>query len=193
VIYLPFVQYPKYAQRFSGELFLRTVQAPDVTARTVGREIESLGHEYMLGYKTVEQKVAQALAGDRVAVLLSGFFAILALLLASIGLYGLTSYSVTRRTREIGIRTALGAQPAAVRRSVLRDAVTVVLTGIAVGVPCALGASRLIANMLFGISPGDLPTIAFVSLLLLVVALLASYLPARRASRIDPIAALRTE
>jgi len=80
-----------------------------------------------------------------------------------------------------------------VRRSVLRDALTVVLAGIAVGVPCALGASRLIANMLFGISPGDLPTIAFVSLLLLVVALLASYLPARRASRIDPIAALRAE
>lgn len=192
VVYLPVVQYPKYAQRSAGDVFLRSSQAPELTAKTVAREVESMGHEYLLGYKTVEQKVGRALAGDRVIVLLSGFFAVLALLLASVGLYGLTSYSVTRRTREIGIRMALGAQPAAVRRRVLRDALVMVLAGIAVGVPCALGASRLIANMLFGISPDDLPTVAFVSLLLLVVALLASYLPARRASRIDPMAALRT-
>lgn len=178
---------------FSGDLFLRTSQAPEAMARPVGREIESLGHEYPLGHKTVGQKVGQALAGDRVIVLLSSFFAILALLLASVGLYGLTSYAVTRRTREIGIRTALGAPSAAVRWGVLREALTLALAGIALGVPCALAASRLIANMLFGISPGDLPTIAFVSLLLLVVALLASYLPARRASLIDPILALRTE
>lgn len=193
VVYLPYVQYPKFAERSTADLFLRTNQAPEGIARTVGREIESLGHEYPLSYKTVGQRVGQALTGDRVIVLLSVFFAVLALLLASVGLYGLTSYAVTRRTREIGIRTALGAQPGQVRRSVLRDALTVVLGGIAVGVPCALAATRLIAKMLFGISPDDLPTVAFVSLLLVLVALIASYLPARRASRIDPIAALRTE
>jgi predicted permease len=190
VIYVPY-QYAKWTNQ--GDLFLRTRQAPQAMARIVGHEIESLGHEYPLNMKTVGEKVSQALAGDRVIVLLSGFFAVLALLLASVGLYGLTSYAITRRTREIGIRTALGAQPALVRWGVLRDALTLALAGIALGIPCALGASRLIASLLFGISPGDLPTIAFVSLLLLVVALLASYLPARRASRIDPMVALRTE
>ncbi len=193
VVYLPYVQYPRFTERFTANLFLRTNQAPEAMARTVGREIASLGHEYPLSTKTVGQKLGQALAGDRVIVLLSGFFAALALLLASVGLYGLTSYAVTRRTREIGIRTALGAQPAAVRWGVLREALTLTLGGIALGVPCGLGASRLIANMLFGISSDDLPTVVFASLLLLVVALLASYLPARRASRIDPTVALRSE
>jgi ABC-type antimicrobial peptide transport system permease subunit len=190
---LPYIQYPAFTERFTADLFLRTSQVPEAMARTLRREIESQGHEYLLNTKTVGQKLGQALAGDRVIVLLSGFFAVLALLLASVGLYGLTSYVVTRRTREIGIRTALGASSVAVRWGVLRDALTLALAGIALGVPCALGASRLIANMLFGISSDDLPAVALVSLLLLVVALLASYLPARRASRIDPMVALRTE
>jgi predicted permease len=191
VIYLPCLQHSEWAER--GDLFLRTHKAPDAIARTVGHEIELFGHEYPLSAKTVGQAVSQALATDRVVALLSAFFAVLALLLASVGLYGLTSYGVVRRTREIGIRTALGARPAAVRWGVLRDALTLAVAGIALGVPLALGASRLIASMLFGISSGDVPTVAFVSLLLLLVALLASYLPARRASRIDPTVALRSE
>ncbi len=143
--------------------------------------------------KTIAQVISQELVEERVTAMLSGFFAVLALLLASIGLYGLMSYAVTRRTREIGIRVAVGAQRQNVLWLVLRETLTLALLGIAIGIPAALAASRLIASMLFGLSPSDLPTIAAVSLLLLLVALFAGYLPARRASSIDPIVALRTE
>jgi len=103
------------------------------------------------------------------------------------------SYTVTRRTREIGIRVAVGAQRQNVLWLVLRETLTLSLLGIAIGIPSALAATRLIATMLFGLSPSDLPTITAVSLLLLLVAVFAGYLPARRASAIDPIVALRTE
>jgi predicted permease len=189
VIYLPSTQ---HSPQFGG-LFVRTRETPEALARTVRNEIESLGHEYPLGTKTIAQEVSQALVEDHVIAMLSGFFAALALVLASIGLYGLMSYAVTQRTREIGIRAALGAQRATVLWLVLREALALGLFGIALGIPCALGASRFIANILFGISPRDFSTIASVSLLLLAVALFAGYLPARRASRIEPIVALRTE
>ncbi|MGC2803654.1 MAG: FtsX-like permease family protein, partial [Candidatus Acidiferrum sp.] len=155
--------------------------------------IDALGHEYALESRTLQQVTGQVLVEERVTALLSGFFATLALLLASIGLYGLMSYAVTRRTREIGIRVAVGAQRQNVLWLVLRETLTLTLLGIVVGIPAALAVSRLIASMFFGLSPSDLPTIAAVSLLLLVVALLAGYLPARRASSIDPIVALRSE
>ena len=131
--------------------------------------------------------------GFTAVAMLSTFFGGLALLLASIGLYGLMSYGVARRTREMGLRSALGAQRGAVLWLVLREALALSLYGIALGIPCAVAASRLVAGMLFGTSPSDLTTMICVSLLLLVVALIASYLPARRASRIDPMTALRTE
>jgi ABC-type antimicrobial peptide transport system permease subunit len=137
--------------------------------------------------------MSQQLAKDRATALLSGYFALLSLLLACIGLYGLMSYTVTRRTREIGIRVALGAQREDVQWIVLRETLALALLGIAIGVPSALAATRLIASMLFGLSPGDLPTILGVSLLLLLVAMFAGYLPAHRASSIDPMDALRTE
>jgi ABC-type antimicrobial peptide transport system permease subunit len=159
----------------------------------VGHEIEAVGHEYPLNTKTVAQVISQELVEERVTAMLSGFFAVLALLLASIGLYGLMSYAVTRRTREIGIRVALGAQRESVLWIVLRETLVLALFGIAIGIPSALAATRLIATMLFGLSPSDLPTITGVSLLLLLVALFAGYLPARRASSIDPMDALRTE
>ena len=191
VIYLPYPQHPKWTEQ--GDLLVRTRVAPEALARTVGHEIESVGHEYPLSTKTIAQEVSQALVEDRVIAMLSGFFAALALLLASVGLYGLMSYAVTHRTREIGIRVALGAQRATVHWLVLREALTLGLIGIALGIPCALTGSRLIASMLFGISSGDLPTLTSVWALLLAVALLAGYLPARRASRIDPMDALRSE
>jgi ABC-type antimicrobial peptide transport system permease subunit len=125
--------------------------------------------------------------------MLSGFFATLALLLASIGLYGLMSYAVTRRTREIGIRVALGAQRENVLWIVLRETLALAIIGLAIGIPCAIAACRLISSMLFGLSPSDLPTITAVSVLLLLVALFAGYLPARRASSIDPLVALRSD
>jgi ABC-type antimicrobial peptide transport system permease subunit len=177
----------------SPYLFVRTPKAPEALSRAVEKEVNSLGREYSLGARTIEEKVNQALVEDRAIAMLSSFFAGLALLLASIGLYGLVSYSVSRRTREIGIRTALGAQRAAIIWQVLDEALMLVLVGVAVGIPFALGASRFIASMLFGISQGDLPTLAAVSLLLVASALVAGYVPARRASRTDPVIALRTE
>jgi ABC-type antimicrobial peptide transport system permease subunit len=176
-----------------GDLIVRTSQTPEALEKPISHAVESLGHEYALNIKSIAQLVDGELVEERVTALLSGFFAALALLLASIGLYGLMSYTVTRRTREIGIRAAVGAQRKNVLWLVLRETLTLALLGIAVGIPTALVASRLIASMLFGLSPSDLPTIVTVSLLLLVVALVAGYFPARRASAIDPIVALRTE
>ncbi len=189
VIFLSYLQYPEQW----GNLIVRTNESPEALARAVDHEIESLGHEYVRTTKTIPQIISQELVEQRVTAILSGFFAALALLLASIGLYGLMSYTVTRRTREIGIRVAVGAQRQNVLWLVLRETLILALFGIAIGVPSALAATRLIATMLFGLSPSDLPTITGVSLLLLLVALFAGYLPARRASSIDPMEALRTE
>jgi len=172
---------------------VRTRNAPEALARAAENEINSLGRDYSLGAKTMHEEVSEALVEDRAIAMLSSFFGVLALLLASIGLYGLMSYSVSRRTREIGVRAALGAQRRAIIWLVLQEAVALVLVGVVVGIPFALAASRLISSMLFGISPADLLTIAAVSLLLLASALVAGYLPARQASGTDPVIALRTE
>ncbi|MGC1620186.1 MAG: ABC transporter permease [Candidatus Acidiferrum sp.] len=189
ILFLSSLQYPSQW----GGLLVRTKETPEALAKTISNEVESLGHEYVIRTRTVAQTIDAELLEERVTALLSGFFAALALLLASIGLYGLMSYAVTRRTREIGIRVAVGAQRQNVLWLVLRETLTLALFGIVIGIPAALAASRLIASMLFGLSPSDLPTIATVSFLLLVVALLAGYFPARRASAIDPIVALRSE
>jgi ABC-type antimicrobial peptide transport system permease subunit len=176
-----------------GGLYVRTKGNPEAVAMTIGHELESLGHEYALRTATVDQMMSRVLVNERVIALLSSFFAALALLLASIGLYGLMSYGVTRRTREIGVRVALGAQQRIVRWMILRETLALTLLGIAIGIPSGLAASRLIASMLFGLSPSDLSIITTACLLLLVVAFFAGYLPARKASSIDPILALRTE
>jgi len=180
-------------QTQAGNLVVRTTQSPDLLAKSASREINSFEHEYALQTRTVSQIIREDLVEERVTALLSTFFAALALLLVCIGLYGLMSYAVTRRTREIGIRVAMGAQRENVLWIVLRETLTLALVGIAIGVPCALAATRLIASMLFGLTSSDLPTIASVALLLLLVALLAGYLPARRASSINPIETLRAE
>jgi predicted permease len=189
VIFLSSLQYPSE----QGGLLVRTKESPEAIEKTISREVESLGHEYVLLTRTVAQTINAELVQERVTAVLSAFFAALALLLASIGLYGLMSYTVTRRTREIGIRVAVGAQRQNVLWLVLRETLTLALLGITIGIPSAIAATNLIAKMLFGLSPSDLPTITAVSLLLLLVALFAGYLPARRASTIDPIVALRTE
>jgi ABC-type antimicrobial peptide transport system permease subunit len=115
------------------------------------------------------------------------------MLLASIGLYGLMSYATTRRTAEIGIRMALGAARGNVMGMVMREVLVLVTLGIAVGIPVAIGASRWIAGMLFGVSPMDPPTMVLAAGLLFLVALSAGYLPARRASQIDPMTAIRMD
>jgi len=189
VIFLSSLQYPSDW----GVLLVRTLEPPEALEKTIGHEVESFGHEYVLRTRTIGQTINAELVEERVTAMLSGFFAALALLLASIGLYGLMSYTVTRRTREIGIRVAVGAQRQSVLWLVLRETLALAFLGVAIGIPSALAATRLIAKMLFGLSPSDLPTVTAASLLLLLVALIAGYLPARRASAIDPIVALRTD
>lgn len=191
VIYVPALQHGDFESW--QQLFVRANEAPDALARSVGHEVESFGREYVFRSRTVSEVIDQALTEERVIAALSGFFAALALLLASVGLYGLMSYAVTRRTREMGIRVALGAQSTTVLALVLRETVALVLAGIVVGIPCGLAATHLIASMLFGLSANDVPTIAGVSVVLIVVALMAGYMPARRAARIDPMMALRSE
>jgi ABC-type antimicrobial peptide transport system permease subunit len=124
---------------------------------------------------------------------LASFFSILALLLASIGLFGVIMYTVVRRTNEIGIRMALGAQQNRVLWMVLREAALLVAIGVSIGIASALATTRLVSSMLFGVTPTDPVTIASVTLLLVAVAGLAAYIPARKASRIDPMGALRYE
>jgi ABC-type antimicrobial peptide transport system permease subunit len=172
---------------------VNTKEDPERLATVVRREIESLGQQYVVSTKTVEQVTGELLVSERVNAMLCSFFAGLAVLLGSIGLYGLMSYGVTRRTREIGVRVALGAQQRSVRWMILRETLALTLSGIAIGIPSGLAATRLIASMLFGLSPNDLPTVVTMCLLLLTVAFIAGYLPARKASSIDPMLALRTE
>ena len=117
----------------------------------------------------------------------------MAVVLAAVGVYGLISFSVAQRTREIGIRVALGAQSRQVMAPVLREGLTLALTGIAIGIAGSLAATRLLADFLFGVKPTDPVTYAGVALLLLAIALVASYIPSRRALRVDPITALRSE
>jgi ABC-type antimicrobial peptide transport system permease subunit len=124
---------------------------------------------------------------------LAGGFGVLALILACVGLYGLLAYNVSRRTTELGLRMALGAPPRTVIVMVLRDAVRLVAFGVLAGAPMAWAASRSVQSMLFGLKPTDPGTIAGATLLLTLAALLAAYVPARRASHLDPINALRHE
>jgi len=140
--------------------------------------------------RTMEEVVAQSIGTRRVSMLLVSVFAGAALLLAAVGIYGVMAYSVTQRTQEIGIRMALGAQTGDVLRMVVRQGMTLALVGIGVGLAGAFGFTRLLASLLFGVNASDPLTYVGISLLLALVALLACYLPARRAARLDPMNAL---
>ena len=142
---------------------------------------------------TLSDVVDRSLSQEKLLAKLAGFFGALALLLASIGLYGVMAYAVARRTNEIGIRMALGAQPSAVLGMVLRESVLVVGVGLVAGIPAVLACGRLVKSQLYGLAPDDPITIAGAAALLLAVALVASFLPARRAAMLDPLAALREE
>jgi predicted permease len=143
--------------------------------------------------RTLDELVEDRTAQRRLAVLLISVFAALALLLAAVGIYGVMSYAVTQRTQEIGIRMALGAEREHIVRMVLRSGTLMALAGVGIGLVTALGLARLITTLLFQTSPADPPTFSLVPLVLLGVALAACYLPARRATKVDPIVALRYE
>jgi ABC-type antimicrobial peptide transport system permease subunit len=142
---------------------------------------------------TMEDQLDSSLAGERLMGFLSSLFGALATILAMIGLYGVTAYSVARRIHEIGIRMALGAQSRDVLDLVLREGMILAGVGIGIGLAIAWGLTRVLRSLLFGITPTDTVTFVCAALLLITVALLASYIPARRATRIDPMEALRYE
>jgi putative ABC transport system permease protein len=143
--------------------------------------------------QTMGSVVDNSLLQPRFQMLLFAFFAVCAVLLSAVGLFSAIAYAVSRQTREIGIRLALGATPQSVRRHVLRSGMGMTLLGVGIGVFLALGGGRLISTFLFGVQENDVTVYAGAALLLGVAALLACYLPARRASRTDPMEALRYE
>jgi len=143
--------------------------------------------------QTMNEVIAGTLADRRFSMILLDSFAVVALLLASLGLYGVISYLVGQRTHELGIRLALGAQRRDVLRLVLSHGMKMALCGVALGLLAAVGLTRLLAKMLYGVSTTDPWTFAIITLLLTTVALLACFIPARRATKVDPLVALRYE
>jgi predicted permease len=173
---------------------VRTQGSPLALSEPVRRLIARVHNEIEIGEaKTLEDQVDRSLTRELLLSKLSSFFGLAALALACIGLYGVLSYAVGRRTQEIGIRMALGARRSEVLGMVLRDALLLASLGTAAGLPLALAAGRLVESFLFGLSPADPLTLAGAALLMFAVALFAGYLPARRASRVDPMVALRYE
>jgi ABC-type antimicrobial peptide transport system permease subunit len=147
----------------------------------------------IIGIRAMTELVAGSVARQRLTMLLLGLFGAVALALAAIGIYGIISYGVKRRTREIGIRMALGARPADVRRLVVGQGMRLAFAGLVIGIAGALAATRLMRGLLYGVSATDPTTFVSIALLLAAVAFLASWIPARRALASEPTAALRTD
>jgi predicted permease len=192
LIYLPVSQ--PIDDLHSLTLAVRTASDPRDLAATLSKEVRTAGPDVLISdVATLTSQVDQSLLEERLVSTLASFFGMLALLLASIGLYGTMSYSVARRTNEIGIGMALGASVTGIARLVLRDAMLMVAAGMALGVPAAIAGGRYVRSQLFGLTPMDPLTLGLACFALLAVALLAGYIPARRASRVDPTIALRYE
>jgi len=173
---------------------VRTHSARTAIAPSLRAAVESVDHDLpLIDVRTQIEQIDQITQQERVLADLTGGFGLLALVLASIGIYGIMAYSVSQRTNEIGIRMALGARTGQVLTMVLREAVWMTAVGVAVGLGAALAAGRLIASMLFGLKPYDPATLGAAAAMLGLVALAASWLPARRAAGVDPMRALRHE
>jgi predicted permease len=188
--YIPYTQHPwgfgDFEVRYTGS-FAPIAAAVQQTIRSIDRSLP------VTGVTTLDEQVARTLTNQRLVAQLSTFFGLLAVFLSSIGIYGVMSFVVSRRTNEIGIRMALGAARAHVRWLVVREILLLVVIGVAIGIPAAFAGDRFVATMLFGVKSTDPSSLLTAVTLLLTVAVIAGYLPARRASRVDPMEALRYE
>jgi predicted permease len=191
-VYLPYSQQPSfYVPR---TLVARTSVDPKSLLSAIRHQVELLDKDQPISeVRTMDERVALAQAGHRFPAILVGLFGALALVLAAVGIYGVMSYSVGQRLHELGIRMALGAQRTDVLRLVVGEGLPLILMGLSAGLAAAFGLTRLMSSMLYGVRPTDLATFAAVSLVLAGVAVLASYIPARRAATVDPMVALRYE
>lgn len=190
-VYLDALQYGTPAE--FDPLFVQTELSPAAILAPLRQAFNSLGRQYVVSVSSLRRTIDDSILPESILATLSGFFALLALLIAGIGLFGLMAYTITRRTRELGIRFALGAQRAAVLRMILGETFLLTLVGIAMGLPSALAATRLITHMLFGVTSHDSVTLCTAVVALLGVGGLAGYIPAQRAMRVDPLVALRYE
>jgi putative ABC transport system permease protein len=189
-VYLPYEQSPVPAVT----LIVRASGDPGALAAPVREAVRAVDPELPLyAVRTLDAIVADRTAQRRLAVTLITVFAAVALTLAAVGIYGVMSYAVAQRTQEIGIRMALGAEREQILRMVLRHGTVMAVSGVALGLVVALGLARLITSLLFQTSAADPPTFSLVPLLLIAVAVLACYVPARRATRVDPLVALRSQ
>jgi len=192
MIYVPFQQDRTGFLRFVA--FVARTPTPGSVMEGIRAEIRRAAPDLPIqSTVTMDEAVAASVAQPRFRTLLVGLFATTAMLIATCGLYGLMAYAVTQRRREIGVRMALGAGRRDVLRLVLTRALRVVLAGLIVGLAGAAGVTRVLQTFLFGVTPTDPIAFTIVTLLLFVVGLMAAWLPARRATRIDPCAALRAE
>jgi putative ABC transport system permease protein len=190
---LLFIPYQQFSLPFTN-IAVRSTLPTATVASMVRSQLTTIDPELPPGeVATLQGVIDKSVAQPRFRTLLISSFAVLALILAAVGVFGLISYSVTQRTREIGIRIALGASARQVLRPMLREGLVLTGIGVAIGLGAALMLSRAIGSLLYGVEPTDPVTFALVAAVLLFVAFLATYVPARRALRIDPITALRTE
>ena len=185
-----------HSQNYDGKMTLiaRTSGPPENLAEPIRQEVASLDSELpVYGVKTMPKFLDRILSGPKSIAALATIFGMVALVMAAIGLYGVMNYSVAQRTREVGIRVALGADNGTILRLVLKEGLILVCAGISTGLLTALAVSRLLGSVLYGISPTDGVTFVAIPIVLTVIALLACYVPARRATRVDPMVALRYE
>lgn len=189
-VYEPFFQKPSD----SFNVVVRGLGNPMQLAEVVRRQLLAVDKDQPVSnVRTMEEIVTSSVAQDRFSACLLALFGLLALTLAAVGIYGVIAYSVTQRTHEIGIRIALGARPSEVLKLVLSQSLQVVLLGVAIGVAASLLLTRLMATLLYEVKVTDPAIFVAVSAVLLGVALAAAFVPARRASRVDPMVALRYE
>ncbi|MGA2812477.1 MAG: FtsX-like permease family protein [Candidatus Acidiferrum sp.] len=197
-LYSPYMQLPDEAMDpsfWSGTAALvRFAAGRPVVADSIRQALKNLNSDYVVyGPQTMDEVISDTLATRRVSMILLGIFAALAVVLASVGIYGVISYLVGQRTQEIAVRVALGAQRRDVLQLILGQGMRLALSGLGVGMLTAFGVTRLMSKILYGVSATDPGTFLAVGIVLMSVALLACYLPARRAMRVDPVVALRFE